>query len=574
MVLSFFANGAVVTVPVAYKDMPGFEAQDLFNLVRSLLDSWGLKKGHLVGFTADGASVMGTRAALNNPGENVATKLAAWANHPLLVTHCAPHRLQLCVISAWGDDYLKNLEKQLKALYKNLKDHPSSTIDLVFWSELVDEDVLPSLSTSKARWLSFLSPVQKLLKSYLSVLCHLMYQFQYHCNHEQKKTVSWLFQGLATWEARITLSGIADILEICMSYKNRLERVTSFTAVEDLAKSLQHELDRFCRHSSVVSSALAGDRDLPGGGTHIEYICEKYRREKGQKLHLLYTARDHLVNEWVTVKDFDWRDAVKLTFGRLTDFAQTCAEKVLDRFSAKAFWAHAHIFRPDYNFDQETFQTAIWEMGNHLNMETEPLIRQMRSAFAVRDMLCERSNFPSAELLWSKTLQEVNERGDLPLAAQLIASFLVSPSQAATCERGFATITRLRDRLGECSASVFEQYLQVGSLGLTVKEARQTGFIKELTTKFMSAKNRKEEETGTKGYRRKGKLLIPRKRKQRSDSGQKRKNYKKTKTHAGLRALPTARHLTRDGDAEVHMGEAPDEVDEHDIWNQMSPRKK
>ena len=191
VVLSFFANGAVVTVPVAYKDMPGFEAQDLFNLVRSLLDSWGLKKEHLVGFTADGASVMGTRAALNNPGENVATKLAAWANHPLLVTHCAPHRLQLCVISAWGDDYLKNLEKQLKALYKNLKDHPSSTIDLVFWSELVDEDVLPSLSTSKARWLSFLSPVQKLLKSYLSVLCHLMYQFQYHCNHEQKKTLSW-----------------------------------------------------------------------------------------------------------------------------------------------------------------------------------------------------------------------------------------------------------------------------------------------------------------------------------------------------------------------------------------------
>ena len=195
-----------------------------------------------------------------------------------------------------------------------------------------------------------------------------------------------------------------------MSYKNRLERVTSFTAVEDLAKSLQHELDRFCRHSSVVSSALAGDRDLPGGGTHIEYICEKYRREKGQKLHLLYTARDHLVNEWVPVKDFDGRDAVKLTFRRLTDFAQTCAEKVLDRFSAKAFWAHAHIFRPDYNFDKETFQTAIWEMGNHLNMETEPLIRQMRSAFAVRDMLCERSNFPSAELLWSKTLQEVKER--------------------------------------------------------------------------------------------------------------------------------------------------------------------
>ena len=183
-------------------------------------------------------------------------------------------------------------------------------------------------------------------------------------------------------------------------------------------------------------------------------------------------------------------------------------------------------------------------------------------------------HFPSAELLWSKTLQEVNERGDLPLAAQLIASFLVSPSQAATCERGFATVTRLRDRLGECSATVFEQYLQVGSLGLTVTQARENGFIKDLITKFMSAKNRKEEVAGTKGYRRKGKLLIQCKRKQRSDSGQKRKNYKRTKAHAGVRALPTARHLSRDGEAEVHMGEAPDEVDEHNIWSQMSPRKK
>jgi hypothetical protein len=82
VVLSFFANGAVVTVPVAYKDMPGFEAQDLFNLVRSLLDSWGLKKEHLVGFTADGASVMGTRAALNNP---VRTLQQNWP--PGLTTH-------------------------------------------------------------------------------------------------------------------------------------------------------------------------------------------------------------------------------------------------------------------------------------------------------------------------------------------------------------------------------------------------------------------------------------------------------------------------------------------------------
>lgn len=359
-----------------------------------------------------------------------------------------------------------------------------------------------------------------------------------------------------------------------MSYKNRLERVTSFTVVEDLAQSLQHELDKFCRHSSVVASAMAGDRELPGGGTHIEQICEKYRRERGHKLHLLYTVHDRLVDDWVTIKDFEGRDGMKIAFQRLKDFAKTCAEKVLDRFAAKAFWTHAHIFRPEYKFDQESFQLAIFEMGNYLNLEIEPLIRQMRCAFAVRDMLCDRSKMASAELLWSKTLEEVNQRSDPPLAAQLIASFLLSPSQAATCERGFATVARLRERLGECTSSVFEQYLQVGSLGLIVKEARQSGFIKELTAKFMSAKPRKDEDAGEKGFRRKGKLLIPRKRKERSDSGQKRKNYKEKKAHAGLRALPTARHLQRDGEAEVNMEEAPGDEEEHDIWSQMSPRKK
>ena len=41
VVLSYFKEGRK-TVPVAYRDLPGFEAIDIFTLVRSLLESWGL----------------------------------------------------------------------------------------------------------------------------------------------------------------------------------------------------------------------------------------------------------------------------------------------------------------------------------------------------------------------------------------------------------------------------------------------------------------------------------------------------------------------------------------------------
>ena len=54
----------------------------------------------LASFTADGASVMGTRAALSAGGNDVASMLSAAAARPLLVEHCAAHRLQLSASQA------------------------------------------------------------------------------------------------------------------------------------------------------------------------------------------------------------------------------------------------------------------------------------------------------------------------------------------------------------------------------------------------------------------------------------------------------------------------------------------
>lgn len=374
----------------------------------------------------------------------------------------------MCISASFSDPFLKQLEKQARALRKNLVQHPSHTIDLVFWSDLVGEDVLPGLQAAQSRWLSLLQPVKKLLNSYLSVLCHLLYQFRFHSTHEQQKTVQWLFMGFATWEARLTLAGVADILEICWASKNALEKAASLTAVENIAKTLWAELSSYSRKSSVLPAAMSGEVALPGGNTHAEALCDLYRRQRGQKLRLQYTANSQVLDEWITIKDVENAEAMRVIFRRLGAFAGACSDKVLSRFESKAIWSNMYVFDVSYRLQQESFQTAIWEMGNFLNLPTDTLIDEMRTAFAVRDTILERHT--KAEELWCSVLHTIQDRKDLPTAEKLISSFLLAPSQAAACERAFASITQLKGQLGhDCSPSTLSSNISLLVKALLLK---------------------------------------------------------------------------------------------------------
>ena len=71
-------------------------------------------------------------------GNNVASMLFKHIEYePLIVTHCAPHRLQLAVSDAWRkDEYLKQMEKAIAVLHENIQTHKGCQIDLVFWSDV------------------------------------------------------------------------------------------------------------------------------------------------------------------------------------------------------------------------------------------------------------------------------------------------------------------------------------------------------------------------------------------------------------------------------------------------------
>jgi hypothetical protein len=261
-------NCEKLSAPLAYRNLAGMEASDLFASVKDTLEASLLDPANLVAFCADGASVMGTRKAMSDPrdGNNVARRLKAFCGHPILVQHCSPHKLQLAVEAAFhGDDYFKETEQRIRALFKHLKAHPSSNIDLVFWSELTGEDVLTPVSTSAARWLSWLRPLEKIHASFTALLAHLLYEFTHHANKEQKETIQWMFLFFCSWEFRLTIAGIIDVLRICFRSKNLLEKAKSLTAVCKLAGQLKEELDRYCRRNSLLADAMAGERALPAG---------------------------------------------------------------------------------------------------------------------------------------------------------------------------------------------------------------------------------------------------------------------------------------------------------------------
>ena len=480
------SKGCKVTSPLAYKNLSGLEAKDIFALITATLEEHDLPKENLVAFCADGASVMGTRQSMSRQGNNVASKLQDYCGHPLLIQHCAPHRLQLAIESSFHqDDYFKGMEKRIKALFTHLSNSPSTSIDILFWSELTGEDVLTSLNTSTSRWLSWLRPLEKLNASHLTMLAHLMYEFQHHANREQKKTIQWIFHFFNSWEFRLTVAGCIDILRLCFHTKNMLESVKSLTSVNKSAAQLDEALTKYCRKHSILAEALAGNAALPVGGTEAEKIASLYRQQQGQKLRLTYTVVGGAVlDEVVGVKQIETPEHFKEIFTRLKHFGETCKQQVLKRFESKEVWQHADIFDCDFQYSAPRVQNAVHAIASFLKLDTSLSMDEMRSAFAYRDVLLKKQDFGEAEDLWAQVLLEVKSN-KLTAAERIVASFLLAPSQAAVCERCFSLSARLLETLGQqTSPQVLFAYMLVAMYGPDSEQA--SNIISECTTIFFT----------------------------------------------------------------------------------------
>ena len=158
------------------------------------------------------------------------------------------------------------MERRVQALFKHLKPHATC-----FWAETAGEDFINQLRVSGSRWLSLLCPLEKRHQSYLTILGHLHFEFKHVSDKEQQKTIEWVFLFLSTWQFRLTMSAVIDILRVCFKYKNILESSHTMDEVLEISEQLRLELSGFAQKSSEAMSQE--HPELPGGTTVSEETC-------------------------------------------------------------------------------------------------------------------------------------------------------------------------------------------------------------------------------------------------------------------------------------------------------------
>ena len=234
------------------------------------------------------------------------------------------------------------------------------------------------LGTAKARWLSLLQPLSKIDKSYHTLLCHLHFAYSEEEDHEKRKRLAEIFQFMSTWEFRVKLAGVADILQACFCCKNRLERPLRMAETLQARERLSTELDQFCRKNSVAADAFvrcgqaaAAPADHPVSKKLLHtytrawretYVLQYVSEQKGRQEFQIKLKP--LVDENTSPEE--QRDCIR----RLSHFATACQERVFDRFRDIPTYRHFLIFEdvaPSFTSLEEFHNLAGEDLANFIS---------------------------------------------------------------------------------------------------------------------------------------------------------------------------------------------------------------
>jgi len=109
--------------------------------------------------------------------KNVCKKLASKIKTSLLVHHCCGHKSNLIAGNSWKTiPYLREIEKRIKSLHKQLSRSGKAQNQLMFWSAVCNDAVLTELRFCRTRWLSQLGPMKMIHKNYTSFLSYTLGQ--------------------------------------------------------------------------------------------------------------------------------------------------------------------------------------------------------------------------------------------------------------------------------------------------------------------------------------------------------------------------------------------------------------
>ncbi|CAE7196518.1 unnamed protein product [Symbiodinium pilosum] len=204
-----------------------------------------------------------------------------------------------------------------------------------------------------------------MLQSYVSVLAHLAYVFKHHKkDRESAKVHQWIYLGLASWAARITVAALVDVLGLAYHAKNQLENVTSIERVAEIAQQLRASLASYTEKNSALANAMVGGNAV-AKTYEAEKVCRLWREQQNSKILVRYETKDgDIVEEGIRFAGFEDVQHILRTFQRVRDYARACGDKVLARFGASSILEPAVIFNATYELEQSSFADAVSRMSD------------------------------------------------------------------------------------------------------------------------------------------------------------------------------------------------------------------
>ena len=137
---------------------------------------------------------------------------------------------------------------------------------------------------------------------------------------------------MCTWEVRVTLACIVDILRKCMICKNKLELDLTHAKVQILVnQDLRTELSEYCEKNSALNDALCHRHQIHGD-SEVAKVLRGIGAEPSTAIRLHYENVDgHQYTDEFPLHAPDY-EQLKIFFRRIKGFADKAAQCLLDRF--------------------------------------------------------------------------------------------------------------------------------------------------------------------------------------------------------------------------------------------------
>lgn len=364
----------------------------------------------------DGASVnMGAK-------NGVARKLSDCVDHPVIITHCVAHRLELGVLDAAKDvSYLDQFEGVIKRIYRFYSYSPKRRAQLRSISEVLDEDLMMYSDIKSIRWVaSKRRAVNAVVNDYKATVTHLEQVLETSKKTDEKAQARKIYN-------EITRVKFVKYMHLMIDVLRHVTSVSQLFQVNDLLMfEIQEAVDTLYTHLHAMT--------VTPGASLQEFYNEfdaDSRLYKGVKLNGL------LPKEFAEDND-------------VISFLNNVSQDILNRFSnlSDAPIVYFRVF--DFRLWPSSLD-ALSVYGNEAIVSLTEYYNSLLSDEEIENIPCEwqqlkvrlsmqKSGHPLSVL--TQILQS-NEKTFIHIATLIELLFAISPS-TAECERSFSSMNLIK----------------------------------------------------------------------------------------------------------------------------------